>query len=115
MLGDAVKFSPIYYPASSQRRLSIYFPGSEEDYWCPLQADKVRPCFKGGSNQIFSNFPSMMEILAHVVPGSILPWVDGIDLTFLVNNHANLKMLRSLKQDFIVNPDHTFEANGFII
>lgn len=50
MLGDAIKFSPIYYYASSERRISIYFPGSHEDYWCPLEPYEIVACFKGGEN-----------------------------------------------------------------
>lgn len=68
MLGDAIKFSPIYW-VTSDYRISIYFPGDAENFWCPLVPDQIVQCFPGGSNQIFSKFPSVSEIFAHVAPG----------------------------------------------
>lgn len=40
MLGDAIKFSPIFWPTSNYR-ISIYFPGTVDDMWCPLNPDEI--------------------------------------------------------------------------
>jgi hypothetical protein len=50
MLGDSIKISPNYHYTEEQYRMSIYFPGSSDDYWCPIQPDLIRQCFKGGAN-----------------------------------------------------------------